>query len=748
MHLILLSLRHSFCLSRRFHSTSRTSAAHVFSRFRKNGDLENAGIELNAETYSGRKPLREAEFSSLTSSLADVKVRAQKEGEERNSTYASFLVKAVVSNVQDHRWLPSVDRTLLARYHIHTRRARNSLTAYGELEQFRFYSQFAGQESLREKNAPTDLGTPGGEKGQGENFLDVDSEVRTYSPHIEDLTNAENLGTSENQPQGSEVLSLNDMLQTLNSVEDADDLHAKLSPFNGRITTQDATTVMKLLEDKRLCFSFYTWTKQQSAYNPDLTFFLTVVRSLLQTKKWELLVHVTQDLFDAGFVLDNGSYCRIIKDASLESKISVCEWWFQKMKERGCWPDRQTYNTMIHAYALARLPEKAFATFDEMVEREVQPDISTFCHLLVACQSKGDVELAHNYFLQIGNFGLVPDLVVFTVLLDTYGKHGKAKEAGEVFREMQKAGITPDAQAYNTLICAYGKAGMMVEATDAFNQYQKDAGQNPDKIVFWTILRLYSQAGLLQEALAVKKMMRVAQIPVDASCYTNLIDGFRRKEQWEDAIRGFKEMQRYKYPIDARTFEMMMKIFTKAGHHVDCERAFDQLMTKGYTKKILPYEMMMNVYKGTNNLTNAARIYELAKRNGCKPSRNMCNGLIHMYAKAGMLPACEKIVREMQASRIEPNKNTFLSLIRAYAVYGQYGSARDVYAVMRETGLRPDYELAELMLEVFLKVGQVQEAQNHLKEIVDAGIRPSKRMVAAVVEAGGEAVALGEATPS
>ncbi|KAL2633128.1 hypothetical protein R1flu_004607 [Riccia fluitans] len=787
MHLIPLSLRQSFCLSRRFRFSTLTRPARLLSPFCDYGDVGNAGVELRSETYSTRKGLREGNFFSVAYKLSAVKFRARKAQQEKDSVRVPLVSKVVVSYFQERRLLPYVDCTPLTAGHVYAGGLQNyHRKASGELQPFRLFSQLAGQDSLREKNAPTDTGTSGSDEGKEENFLAVDLHARNCEefdlcmsgqelektdvnnpitqsnteddslqfPSSEDLMNSElqktqeYLETSESQLQGSKALSLNDLLHTLNSIEKSDDLNAKLSPFNGRISTQDATTVMKLLEDKRLCFSFYIWMKRQSAYTPDLTFLLTVVRSLVQMSKWDRLVHVTQDLFDAGFVMDNSTYCRIIQDASLQRKVSVSEWWFQKMKERGCWPDRQTYNTMIHAYALAWLPEKAFATFDEMVERDVRPDISTFCHLLIACQNKGDPELAHNYFLQIGNYGLIPDLVAYTILLDTYGKQGKATEAGELFREMQRVGITPDAKAYNSLIFAYGKAGMMDQATSTFNEYQKEAGQNPDKIVFWTMLRLYSQAGLLQQALSVKKMMRVAQIPVDGSCYFNLIDGFRRKEQWEDAIRGFKEMQRYKYPIDARTYEMMMKIFTKAGHHVDCERVFDQLMRKGYTKEILPYEIMMNVYKRTNNLTNASRIYELAKRNGCRPNRNMCNSLIYMYAKAGMLPACEKIVREMQGSRIEPNKNTFLSLIKAYAAYGQYDSARDVYTVMRETGLQPDYELAELMVEVFVKVGEVQEAQILLKELVDAGISPSKRMVTTVEEAGGAAVVPGESSGS
>ncbi|KAG6555873.1 hypothetical protein Mapa_002515 [Marchantia paleacea] len=545
---------------------------------------------------------------------------------------------------------------------------------------------------------------------------------------------------SDSQLQGGEALTLNDLLSTLNSIEKTDDLYAKLRPFSGKISAKDATTVMKLLNEKRLCFSFYNWVKQQSTYTADLPFLLAVVRFLLTTSKFDKLVHVTQDLFDAGFTLDSGTYCRIISHASSKSRITICEWWFQKMKERGCWPDAMTYNTMIHAYTLARLPDKAFVTFEEMKERGIQPDVHTFGHLLLACQRKGDAELVHNYFLQMETYGLRPDLVTCSILLDTYGKLGKAAEATEAFKEMQKAGITPDAIAYNSLIHAYGKAGMMDEATSTFHEYQKEAGQNPDKVVFWTMLHLYSQAGLLQQALSVKKMMRVAGLPVDASCYKKLIDGFRRREQWEDAIRGFKEMQRYKYPIDPQTYEMMMKIYTKVGHHVECERIFDQMMEKGFTKKVIFYDIMIQIYKRTENLTNATRIYELMKRNECQPNRNVCNTMIHMYAKAGMHLASERIVREMQAAGIKLTKDSFLSLIKAYAVYGQFYSARDVYVVMRETGLQPDYEIAELMVEVFVKVGQVQEAKILLKEIVDAGIKPSKRMVATVIGAGGASV--------
>ncbi|CAM6119896.1 unnamed protein product [Calypogeia fissa] len=530
---------------------------------------------------------------------------------------------------------------------------------------------------------------------------------------------------------------LNEVVTVLNQISQTDDLSYKLAPFEGKISFRDGTTIMKLINDKRLCFSFYTWLKQQVTFTPDLASLLTVIRFLLLTNKWEKLVLVTEDFFEWGFKLDNGTYCRIIKEASLRGKVTVCDWWFQKMKERGCLPDQTTYNTMIHAYALARMPNKSFAIFDEMKEVGIEPDINTFCHVLNACQRSGDPETAQNVFLQIRNYGMWPDLVTYSILLDTYGKQGKATEAAALFKEMQGAGVTPDAKAYNSLIHAYGKAGMMDQATATFNEYQNLAAQNPDKVVFWTMLHLYSKTGLLQQALAVKRMMRVAKIPVDASCYATLIDGFRRKERWEDAVRAFKEMQRYKYPIEGGMYEMMLKIYSKAGHHVECERIFDQMTAKGFSNRLGMYEIMINIYKRTNNITNATRIYERMRLNKCTPNRNIFNTMIHIYAKAGMIPACEKMAEEMGSAGIKPNKSTFLTLMKAYTAYGQYFSAMDMYNVMQETGIKPDYELSELIVEILLKTGQVEMAEKFLKEIRGDGINPNKRMVSAVLRAGG-----------
>lgn len=158
--------------------------------------------------------------------------------------------------------------------------------------------------------------------------------------------------------------------------------------------------------------------------------------------------------------------------------------------------DVVSWNSMIGAYAVLGMVEKALEFLDLMQRENVKPNKVTFVNILVACASHATIlhegQKLHSCILEAD---LESNTAIANSLINVYGKCASLNDAQQVFDKISERNVL----SWSSMICVYANHGLGKRALHLFAQMQED-GIPPDKITFVSVLAACSHAGLLDEA--------------------------------------------------------------------------------------------------------------------------------------------------------------------------------------------------------------------------------------------------------
>ncbi|KAJ3154292.1 hypothetical protein HDU89_008359 [Geranomyces variabilis] len=316
--------------------------------------------------------------------------------------------------------------------------------------------------------------------------------------------------------------------------------------------------------------------------------------------------------------------------ARRENTLGMEEVW-NMIFDDGVQPSLELYNSTIQLYSKQAILGPAEKVFRALLERQdIQPDDTTLAALIKARAAGSDVDGA----LELTNLWL-------------------------------DSGRTPHIKLFNSLLMAYRKAHK-VDAIKSVLQHLDKHNILPNIITYNVIIDMYAKAGLIEEALAILKRMKLDS----------------EAEPW-----------RAHCAPDIFTLNSLIEMYVKIDDMKTAVELFESMHTYQTAPEVVTFTTIMNGYRIRADVENVEKYFQLMTReHGIRPTASPYSVLIATYAASGNVARVREVYDEIIKQNIVPNRKVYRSLIWAHEIAGDPKGAAEWYWTMRKRAITPDHQ--------------------------------------------------------
>ncbi|XP_002964905.2 pentatricopeptide repeat-containing protein At1g74850, chloroplastic [Selaginella moellendorffii] len=326
---------------------------------------------------------------------------------------------------------------------------------------------------------------------------------------------------------------------------------------------------------------------------------------------------------------------------------------FSDMKDLSTPPTVATYNSLIQVFGEGGYFQESINLFHDMVDSGVKPDDATYSALLSVCGRGGltrEAAKIHQHMLtnestpsleasaglissygkmamykdalvsyyRIREAGLDPQVSAYDALIQGYAKGGLYVEAGSTLYAMNKAGFQAPVSSVNSVMEAYSKVGLHDEALEFFSELQQKEGSEVDERTHETLLGVYCDMGLLEEAKEEFVIIKETSKVPGARVYCLLLSLCVRRSKWDYATQLLDEM------IAAGGLHQVVVGIVRGTYDADfswqvVEYAFDGLKLRDMEESMDFYNALVELLVYCNQKARAARVLADAMQRGAFP---------------------------------------------------------------------------------------------------------------------------------
>ncbi|XP_006654232.1 pentatricopeptide repeat-containing protein At5g50280, chloroplastic [Oryza brachyantha] len=273
---------------------------------------------------------------------------------------------------------------------------------------------------------------------------------------------------------------------------------------------EEAEGLFVEMKEKGLCATTVTYNILMGAYSRRLQ--PEVVESLLL------------EMQDLGLQPNARSYNFLINTYGQQKKMTEkAEDAFLRMKTVGIMPTSSTYTSLLCAYAVNGLYEKALLTYVDMKREGFKPSIETYTALIDMFRRAGDTEKLMETWRSMIDEKVPGTRVIFHMVLDGLAKHGLYVQAMDVMYEFRRAGLQPNVMTYNILMNAFARGGQHYKLPQLLKEMAA-LEIKPDSVTYSTMIYAYARVRDFSRAFYYHKLMvRSGQLP-DVRSYKKLLN--------------------------------------------------------------------------------------------------------------------------------------------------------------------------------------------------------------------------------
>ncbi|KAJ8550002.1 hypothetical protein K7X08_033709 [Anisodus acutangulus] len=176
--------------------------------------------------------------------------------------------------------------------------------------------------------------------------------------------------------------------------------------------------------------------------------------------------------------------------------------------------DIVSWNTIIGGLGMHGLGQDALHLLEKLSLSGIQPNALTFTSVLSACSHSGLVDEGLDIFHRmVEEFGLNPRMEHFTCVVDLLTRAGRLEDAIDFIGKMC---VKPNKHIWGSVLTAalaHQKVSVGVLASENLVELEPE---NPGHYV--TLSNLYTKAGRISDALAVRKLMETKGLVKGSGC--------------------------------------------------------------------------------------------------------------------------------------------------------------------------------------------------------------------------------------
>ncbi|KAI3728757.1 hypothetical protein L6452_17399 [Arctium lappa] len=419
---------------------------------------------------------------------------------------------------------------------------------------------------------------------------------------------------------------------------------------------------------------------------------------------------------------------------------------FKGMKSQGIWPDECTYNSLIQMFSGGDLVDEARDLLGEMQEAGFKPSCLTFSGIIASYARSTRLSDADEMYQEMVKSGVKPNEVVFGSLINGFAETGDLEEALRYFRIMQESGLSPNQVVLTSLIKAYSKTGILEGARTIYKKMKEFPG-GPDIVASNSMLNLYADLGMVSEARLIFDDLQEHH-QADGVSFTTMMYVYKNMGMLDEAIEVAEKMKDSGLLIDCPSFNKAMACYATTGHLIECGEMLHEMIV---TRKLLPtngtFKVLFTVLKKGGMPTEGVEQLEFAYHEG-KPYAKQAvvtavfsavglhsyameffensiqfetgldlfayNVAIYVFGVLGRIDDAFKMFMRMQDEDLEADVVTYIYLVGCYGKAGMVEGVKRVYTKLKYGEIDPNESLFRAVIEAYKSMNR-----NDLAELVN-----------------------------
>lgn len=367
-----------------------------------------------------------------------------------------------------------------------------------------------------------------------------------------------------------------------------------------------------------------------------------------------------------------------------------------EMRGAGFKPSCLTYSSVIASYIRSNRLSDAVDVYGEMAKAGVKPNEFVFGSLIDGFAENGDFEAALHYFHTMEELGILANQVVLTCLIKAYSKVGSVEEAKLLYEKIKHFEGGPDIAASNSMLNLCAEIGLISEARSIFDTLRERG--SADDVSFTTMMYLYKNMGMLNEAMDVAEEMKNSGLLKDSVLFNKLMAYYATNSQLVACAEMLNDMT-CKILLDNGTFKVLFTVMKKGDV---LSEAVKQL--KSSYRKGKPYarEAIMTVVFSIAGLHSLAlEVCESFIKAEMGLEAFAYNVAIYAYGASGRITEALNVYLRMKDKGVEPDIVTFINLVGCYGKADMVDGIKQIYNLIKYRKIEPDDSLLKALVDAY-----------------------------------------------
>ncbi|KAI7902123.1 uncharacterized protein BX663DRAFT_511816 [Cokeromyces recurvatus] len=326
---------------------------------------------------------------------------------------------------------------------------------------------------------------------------------------------------------------------------------------------------------------------------------------------------------------------RVLKEMNNSSRIS---------------PTHFEYHTLMYAYGVQKLPEKAYSILQRMSqEAKLEPTIYSYNTLLGCYKRTHNVQRAEELLAEMKARNIKADTVTYNTMLHLLLKTEEFNKLFNMFQRMMDEKVSMDVYTYSTMLDA------VIKSKDPL---QRKVGER------------------ICEHLIQKQM-------VDVNTVNNMIR-FMAETDLNKAFNFYLSLDK-RYPHikpDRVTFNILLGLFLKNGNPARAYMMFQDMKKMNLNPDLITYSILIDAKAKEGNLKEAILIFKDMCNASIEPNERILNSLVNIAssksASSSDLNELISLIEQYQ-ERLQLDTQAYNSLMYGLALNGRSEQVQYIY---------------------------------------------------------------------
>lgn len=301
---------------------------------------------------------------------------------------------------------------------------------------------------------------------------------------------------------------------------------------------------------------------QERKLLPDGPHYILALRALRLEGQHDAVLRLFANM-DGLFAQGAFAYAELMASYEAMERFSLVFEVFARMKRQDIQPDLPCYNSMLLAFAVYQMWEKAVELLKEMRRNQITPNVTSYERAIAACNSKNS-NMALNLLRSMETAGLWPSQECYRHVIWTFRKVSW-KTALELVKEMQSRKIEVDEKSLKYVLSACSIGLDSEAASSIFRQLEADETLCLSELHYDICIAACERAGNWPEVISLAARMGARGISPHPITTNSVLHACVELGKWEVALSLLRSVRETGAELDGVAYSTVLHACAEAG---------------------------------------------------------------------------------------------------------------------------------------------------------------------------------------